>query len=247
MSDVYSVGVLLWEISSGRPPFYTEGEKYGIGLIYEISEGLREVPIPDTPSDYVSLYKECWNGEPDKRPIMSEVVNRLRNISCAINNTEKVRMVTNNLSNILIDQSKLSSDGLNNLTTNEVKLAIDEILDFITVKLKKENELKKNMNNRTSNISKNYFPSKNRIFNHLANFEVEANDEILKFITVKLKKENELKKNMNNRTSNISKNYFPSKNRIFNHLANFEVEAKTCHIYKTVTRKWFMRLKFIKP
>ncbi|PKK61266.1 kinase-like protein [Rhizophagus irregularis] len=235
MSDVYSVGVLLWEISSGRPPFYTEGEKYGIGLIYEISEGLREVPIPDTPSDYVSLYKECWNGEPDKRPIMSEVVNRLRNISCAINNTEKVRMVTNNLSNILIDQSKLSSDGLNNLTTNEVKLAIDEILDFITVKLKKENELKKNMNNRTSNISKNYFPSKNRIFNHLANFEVEANDEILKFITVKLKKENELKKNMNNRTSNISKNYFPSKNRIFNHLANFEVEAKTCHIYKTVT------------
>ncbi|CAB4474128.1 unnamed protein product [Rhizophagus irregularis] len=245
MSDVYSVGVLLWEISSGRPPFYTEGEKYGIGLIYEISEGLREVPIPDTPSDYVSLYKECWNGEPDKRPIMSEVVNRLRNISCAINNTEIVRMGTNNLSNILIDQSKLSSDGLNNLTTNEVKLAIDEILNFITVKLKEKNELKKNMNNRTSNISKNYFPSKNRIFNHLANFEVEANDEILNFITVKLKKENELKKNMNNRTSNISKNYFPSKNRIFNHLANFEVEAKTCHIYKT--RKWFMRLKFIKP
>ncbi|PKC61859.1 kinase-like protein [Rhizophagus irregularis] len=186
MSDVYSVGVLLWEISSGRPPFYTEGEKYGIGLIYEISEGLREVPIPDTPSDYVSLYKECWNGEPDKRPIMSEVVNRLRNISCAINNTEIVRMGTNNLSNILIDQSKLSSDGLNNLTTNEVKLAIDEILNFITVKLKEKNELKKNMNNRTSNISKNYFPSKNRIFNHLANFEVEAKTcHIYKTVTVR--------------------------------------------------------------
>ena len=23
-SDVYSVGILLWEISSGRPPFYIE-------------------------------------------------------------------------------------------------------------------------------------------------------------------------------------------------------------------------------
>ena len=31
-SDIYSVGVLLWEISSGRPPFYNES--YNIGLIY---------------------------------------------------------------------------------------------------------------------------------------------------------------------------------------------------------------------
>jgi hypothetical protein len=32
-SDVYSVGVLLWEISSGQPPFYAEGEHYNVGLI----------------------------------------------------------------------------------------------------------------------------------------------------------------------------------------------------------------------
>lgn len=56
MSDVYSVGILLWEISSGRPPFYTEGEKYDIGLIYEISEGLREKPVPDTSITYIRLY-----------------------------------------------------------------------------------------------------------------------------------------------------------------------------------------------
>lgn len=56
MSDVYSVGVLLWEISSGRPPFYTEGEKYDIGLIYEISEGLREKPVPDTSITCIKLY-----------------------------------------------------------------------------------------------------------------------------------------------------------------------------------------------
>ena len=47
-SDVYSVGVLLWEISSGRPPFYNEGESYDIGLALSILRGLRETPIPNS-------------------------------------------------------------------------------------------------------------------------------------------------------------------------------------------------------
>ncbi|PKY46601.1 kinase-like protein, partial [Rhizophagus irregularis] len=42
-SDVYSIGVLLWEISSGQPPF--KGiENYK--LIAQVVQGLRETPIP---------------------------------------------------------------------------------------------------------------------------------------------------------------------------------------------------------
>jgi len=53
MSDVYSVGVLLWEISSGHTPY----EELGFyNLIVKIPQGFREEPIPDTPTDYVSLY-----------------------------------------------------------------------------------------------------------------------------------------------------------------------------------------------
>ena len=55
-SDIYSVGVLFWEISSGHPPFYSEGEQYDIDLVLEISQGLREEPVPDTPGDYVEIY-----------------------------------------------------------------------------------------------------------------------------------------------------------------------------------------------
>jgi serine/threonine protein kinase len=57
-SDIYSIGVLLWEISSGKRPFYTEGEGYYnfIFLIYQIPQGLRERPIPNTPKDYVRIY-----------------------------------------------------------------------------------------------------------------------------------------------------------------------------------------------
>ena len=53
-SDVYSVGVLLWEISSGVPPFHNEDND--MGLIYGISQGRRETAVPDTPADYVNLY-----------------------------------------------------------------------------------------------------------------------------------------------------------------------------------------------
>ena len=52
-SDVYSVGILLWEISSGQPPF---GEQYDVGLVYDISQGLRETVVPDTPENYVNIY-----------------------------------------------------------------------------------------------------------------------------------------------------------------------------------------------
>jgi serine/threonine protein kinase len=55
-SDIYSVGVLFWELSSGQPPFYVEGEKYDLDLAIEILQGLREDPIPDTPEDYIKIY-----------------------------------------------------------------------------------------------------------------------------------------------------------------------------------------------
>ncbi len=34
-SDVYSIGVLLWQISSGRRPFYTENVEYDLDLIID--------------------------------------------------------------------------------------------------------------------------------------------------------------------------------------------------------------------
>ncbi|GBC32777.2 hypothetical protein RIR_jg12173.t1 [Rhizophagus irregularis DAOM 181602=DAOM 197198] len=84
-SDIYSIGVLFWEISSGKPPFYTEGEQYDFELALEITQGLREKPFPNTPEEYIKIYTECWNGEPDNRPTMIQVLESLKAIMTEIN------------------------------------------------------------------------------------------------------------------------------------------------------------------
>ncbi|RGB37266.1 kinase-like domain-containing protein [Rhizophagus diaphanus] len=77
-SDVYSVGVLLWEIYSGQPPFY--GKSYDNELALQILDGLREAHIPSTPLEYRQVYSRCWDGDPYKRPHIGEVVRILKTL-----------------------------------------------------------------------------------------------------------------------------------------------------------------------
>ena len=57
-SDIYSVGVLLWEISSGQPPFKDE---FYLALPARILKGDRETPVPNTPEDYIKIYTGKYN------------------------------------------------------------------------------------------------------------------------------------------------------------------------------------------
>jgi serine/threonine protein kinase len=53
-SDVYSIGVLLWQISSGYRPF--RDVDYGPSLMLSILNGKREKNIDGTPIEYSNLY-----------------------------------------------------------------------------------------------------------------------------------------------------------------------------------------------
>src|SRR5947208_13154365 len=70
-SDVYSVGILMWEIFAGHPPF--DDIAHGPGLCLKICEGLRPPLLSNMPADYVQMMQKCWNVDPSKRPTIGEL------------------------------------------------------------------------------------------------------------------------------------------------------------------------------
>ena len=54
-SDIYSIGVIFWQLSSGRKPF--DNTQYDAGLVLAIKNGTRENIVKDTPVEFSNLYK----------------------------------------------------------------------------------------------------------------------------------------------------------------------------------------------
>ena len=65
-SDIYSVGILMWEISSGQPPFINYKHDYYLAI--NIVNGIRPKIVSGTPLEYKNLMEQCWDADPSKRP-----------------------------------------------------------------------------------------------------------------------------------------------------------------------------------
>ncbi len=65
-SDIYSLGVLFWELTSGLSPFNFDEAKINSKhskhvLMSAILKGRREKPIPNTNAKFVKLYQSKYN------------------------------------------------------------------------------------------------------------------------------------------------------------------------------------------
>lgn len=100
-SDIYSLGILFWEISSGEPPFSE------IPLL-EILNGKRELPIKNTPLEYQQLYENCWKEEPEQRPDINKIHEILFQLKLQFTNNEVI--TTQNFNGLNINNSGTSTE-----------------------------------------------------------------------------------------------------------------------------------------
>ncbi|RHZ61611.1 hypothetical protein Glove_346g119 [Diversispora epigaea] len=69
-SDVYSLGMIMWQLTSGHRPFHDQ--EHGPKLILDILDGKRPEITEDTPECWANLMKRCWHSNPSQRPTIEE-------------------------------------------------------------------------------------------------------------------------------------------------------------------------------
>ncbi|CAG8672274.1 1645_t:CDS:2, partial [Cetraspora pellucida] len=77
-SDIYNLGILLWELSNGIPSFATY---YVTDIIKKIAKNKRERTFTNNPPDYIKLYEGCWSPEPENRPTLDNILNEIERLS----------------------------------------------------------------------------------------------------------------------------------------------------------------------
>ncbi|CAB5347617.1 unnamed protein product [Rhizophagus irregularis] len=112
-SDIYSLSIIMWEFTSGTPPFYHEAHDHHLSL--NICRGERPEIIKNTPKCYIDLMKKCWDSNPSNRP----TIRMLENIV-----SEWIRCIN--------EYYEINNDGnYNFLVPNIYNQLKDDMLEFV--------------------------------------------------------------------------------------------------------------------
>ncbi|XP_045537059.1 mitogen-activated protein kinase kinase kinase 11 [Papilio machaon] len=77
-SDVWSYGVLLWELLTGETPY--KGID-ALAVAYGVAVNKLTLPIPSTcPEPWRVLMEACWHSNPRERPLFPEILEQLEHI-----------------------------------------------------------------------------------------------------------------------------------------------------------------------
>ncbi|GBB88538.1 hypothetical protein RclHR1_15070007 [Rhizophagus clarus] len=104
-SDIYSIAILMWEISSGQPPFINYGHENEI--VMNIINGIRPKIVSRTPLKYKNLMKECWDADPLKRPNINVLEYEMEKIYLYYHNMP-VELFHSEIDNLKINKSSES-------------------------------------------------------------------------------------------------------------------------------------------
>ncbi|GES79126.1 kinase-like domain-containing protein [Rhizophagus clarus] len=167
-SDIYSIAMLMWEISFGQPPFLNY--EHDCILAINIIDGMRPKIISEIPSKYKNLMEQCWNANPLERPDVKTLKNKIIEIKSYYQNNPnelprlitKINEVSGNISSKVFTSKIHKFENLSkpkNATKEEQEGNVNKLYDF-------------SISDNSSNLSKS---SSNQYT--LINFKDDEDDE----------------------------------------------------------------------
>ena len=109
-SDVYSVGMIMWELATGKRPFSNEKHDFDLALSILAKENRPQIPN-DVPSFYAEVMKSCWNSDPDKRPDSSQLIDLFETLMMIFKDDDVDRFSKSNNTN---NNNPSDDDGIHN-------------------------------------------------------------------------------------------------------------------------------------
>jgi serine/threonine protein kinase len=110
-SDIYSIAMLMWEISSGQPPFINYEHDYNLAM--NIINGIRPKILLETPIEYKNLMEQCWNADPSKRPDVYTLIDKIQEMNLYYQNTPDESLQSEIYSNLELDETNSLTNSTN--------------------------------------------------------------------------------------------------------------------------------------